>query len=119
MPDRRQWLRLGEHFGVWADAHFQVLRPQALLHQNLAQRFGLGRTWDDLREVRTDAAGQGVADGIGLGRVAFGLLFHDPLQQAGGEGDAGGLDCLQVDRSQQPGQACVTLAGVAVAEQGR
>ncbi|MNF42332.1 hypothetical protein D3C85_788830 [compost metagenome] len=119
MADRRQRLGLGEDFGVRADTHFQVLRPQALLHQHLAQGFGLGRARDDLRQVGADAAGQGLADGVGLGRVALGLFFHHPFQQAGGEGYAGGLDRLQVDRCQQPGQLLVAPAWVAVVQQRR
>ena len=38
---------------------------------------------------------------LGAAEVALGVLLDQPLEQADGEGDAGRLDRLQVDRRQQ------------------
>src|SRR5581483_750269 len=60
-----------------------------------------------------DLAAERLAYAFGGGGVAFRLLLDNTLEQASHEGDAGGLDRLQVD-----GRKEMRLLGIARAERG-
>ncbi len=59
----------------------------------------------DRRQVGAEGLAELAADLLGALRVAAGALLDHPLQQADGEGDAAGLDRLQVARREQRGRA--------------
>ena len=81
----------------------QAPRAISLALSSIASR----RARLQLRQIVADQPGDVGADGVGLLGRAARLLLDDALQQADDEGDAGGLDRLQVDRGQQPGLARV------------
>ena len=103
VADRGHRRRLGEDLGVRPDADLEILRPHALLDEQLLQRHRLRRAGLQPGEVVADQpADLGAHFRRVLGRAARLLLDH-PLQHRHGEGDARRLDRLQVDRRQQPG----------------
>ena len=102
-PYRRHRLRLGENLGILADADLQILRPCALGDQHGFQPHGFGRAGFQPRQVIAHQRRNFRPDGGGGAIVAARLLLDHPLQHRHGEGDAGGLDGLQVHRGQQPG----------------
>ena len=104
-------LGLGEDFGVRADADLEILAPGALLDQHFLQAlasaepgFSLLRSSPTRRVTSSRIATGGV-------HVAAGALLDDAFQHRDGEGDAGGLDRLQVDRGEQPGACAVAGSG--------
>jgi hypothetical protein len=101
VADRRHRLRLGEHFGVGADAHFHVLRPGAAFDELLLELFRFRRTRLDRRQVGADILQQRGAQFLGAAGVAAGLLFDHAFQQADRECDAASLEGLHVARRQQ------------------
>ena len=56
----------------------------------------------DGAQVLSDGVGQSLAKGVGPPGLAARALLDDPLDGAHREGDAAGLDDLQVDRAQPP-----------------
>jgi hypothetical protein len=101
--NRRQRWTLGEDLGVGADGDLEILRPQTVLDQGLLQALGALRARIDAAQVAAHALGQLLADLQGGGGVAPGALLDHPLQGRDGEGDAGGLQALQIDGGQQLG----------------
>ena len=93
--------RLGEDLGIGADADFEVRRPGAACHQRLLQRLGLGRARLYGADIGADDRVQLAPHLLGARGIALGMFLDQPLQQADGEGDAGSLERLQVDRRQQ------------------
>ena len=117
--DRGHRLRLGEDLRVGADADLEILAPGALLDQHLLQARGLGRAGLQPRQVVADQPGHLGADRGGGGQVAARAFLDDAFQHGNREGDAGGLDRLQIDRREQPGLACDRGSGRRVGEQVR
>jgi hypothetical protein len=113
---RGQHRRLAEDLGVGPDAHFQVLRPEALLLQERFQAQGLGGSRLDGREVGADLRDHARTDFLCLARVAVSLLFDHALDQAGGEGHAGCLHHLQVARREEEGPGGIAQRFVAVGD---
>ena len=113
VADGRHGLALGEDLRIRADADLQVLRPRALLDQHALQ-FGRLRA---ARHQRADVAAElglhASADRLGLRGRAARLLLDDALQHRQREGDAGGLDRLQVAGREQP-----RLLGIAIGFRG-
>jgi hypothetical protein len=95
-------LRLGENLGIGTDAHLQILGPGALPDQRFLHLRGLGRAGTNLRQVVADHRDDFPAHGDRLGRIATRLFLDDALERAGDERDAGGLQCLQIARRQEP-----------------
>ncbi|MDR6355277.1 hypothetical protein Q3H58_001948 [Pseudomonas psychrotolerans] len=92
--DRGQHRRLGEDLGIRADAHLQVLRPQALLDQQRLERLGTRTARLQALQVSAYHPLHLLADGRGAPGIATGLFLDHPLQHAGDEGHPGGLDHL-------------------------
>ena len=59
-----------------------------------------------------------VADRIGGTRIALGALLDHALEQAGREGDAAGLDGLEIDGRQQEGLRLVAPGLLAIVDDG-
>ena len=114
---RRERLRLGEDLGIRADADFEILAPRALRDQHLLELHRRGRAGAQPREIVADQARHLGADRGGGGRVAVRALLDHALDHRDGEGDAGRLDRLQVDRRQQPRAAAVAGLRRRVGEQ--
>ncbi len=110
MADRGHRLRLGEDFGVGPDAHFEVLRPGALLDQDLLDPRRLGRARAHTRQVVAEDPLQPGAYRVGAARVTARLLFDHALQGARDKRDAGRLDRLQVARREQARRTGVEIA---------
>jgi hypothetical protein len=70
-------------------------------------------------QIRADQFLNSGPDGAGARRITLDLLLDHPFQHAAGEGYAGGLDRLQVDRGEQPGQRRVVPIPTTVGEDGR
>ena len=111
-------LRLGEDLGVRADAHFQILAPRALRDQHLLQMRASGDP--GLRRARSSPTRRLTSARIAAAaaHVAARAFLDHALQHGEREGDAGGLDGLQVDRCEQPRLAAVALFGRRVGQYG-
>jgi len=113
----RERLRLGEDLGVRPDADFEILRPEPTGEQSrlqLRRHLGPGL---DRTQIDADLGGERAADRVGGTRIALRLLLDHALDHACGEGDAGRLDRLAVDRRQQPGQRRIAARRIAVPQQ--
>src|SRR5262249_9760607 len=95
--DSRHRRRLRAHLGVGPDADFEILRPEAFALQQRLRLLGLGRAGLDRAEIDADALGELTAHGVGALRVALGALFDHALDEARREGDARGLDALEIN----------------------
>jgi hypothetical protein len=104
-------LRLGEHLGIRADPHFQVLRPGTLCQQGLLELSRLFRAWLHGRQVVAHDGHDGSAHGCGLAGVAAGLLFDHAFEHAGHKGHAGRFQCLQIAGREEPGLAVLARVG--------
>ena len=102
VPTDGQHLALGEDLGVRPDADLEILRPQALLLQQLLQLHRLRRAGLDLLDRAAERALDLGAGGRRTLRRAACLLLDHALEQRDREGDAGRLHGLQVDRREQP-----------------
>ena len=71
---------------------------------------GLGAARADVAQAGADQPGDAVADRRGAVGVAGGALLDHPLDHRAGEGDAAGLDRLQVAGREQP-RAVAAVAG--------
>jgi hypothetical protein len=100
--DRRHGLRLGEDLGIRADADLEILRPQALLLKHAFDMRRLRRAGDQRGNAVADDGGDAGADLLGAGGVACRAFLDHALDHAAREGDAAGLDRLQVAGGQQP-----------------
>ena len=113
VADRRHRRRLGEDLGVRADADLEILRPQCpSAMSSCLQRHRLRRAGLQLGEVVADQrrrSRRGSPSACSGAPRACSSITRSSMRD--GEGDAGGLDRLQVDRREQPG----LVAGRAVA----
>ena len=109
--DRGHRLALGEDLGIRTDPDFQVLAPGALRDQHLLQLRRLRGPGPQFRQVVADQPLHLRADRRGSVQVAAGTLLDHAFQHRNGEGDAGRLDGLQVDRCQQHGFRRITGFG--------
>ncbi len=114
---RRHRLRLGEHFGIDAYAHFHVLRPGAAPLQFALQLQRGVRAGPQRRQVRSQRLLQGGAQRGGAGRIAAGLFLDDAFEQADGKRHAASLDRLQIARRQQAWRAGFGLRRQGIVEQ--
>jgi hypothetical protein len=103
VADRGHRLRLGEDLGIGADADLEIGRPLALGDEDTLELLGLRRAGRDLRQVGADRRGHLLADRVGGGGIAARLLLDHALDHALREGDAGGLERLQVGGREQIG----------------
>ena len=69
-----------------------------------SRRFTAG---NDAADIGADAGGERAADALGRGRITLCPLLDHPLHGRDGEGDAAGLDALQVDGGEQRVSATV------------
>jgi hypothetical protein len=113
---RRQQRRLGEHLGVRADAHLEVLAPQATRLQCGFQCRRLRRARLHFSEIGADRGLHVGPHAVGTRRITLGLLLDHALEQAGRERHASGLDHLQIDRRQQMRHGGVALRAARVAQ---
>ena len=111
-------LALGEDLGVGADADLEVLAPQALVLERLLGGGGGVAARHDVAERGADQAGDAVADLLGAGRVAGGALLDDALDHRAGEGDAAGLERLEVAGSEKRADVVGERAEVAAGGRG-
>lgn len=101
--DGGQRLRLGEDLRIGADTDLEIGRPEAALLQDLLDPRRIVRARHDIAQIVADFAGGLGADVEGAIGIAFRLLLDYPFQHAGDEGDAAGLQRLQVRGCQQVG----------------
>ena len=103
-----------------ADADLEILRPGALGDEMLLEpgrrRPSRAAPRAGPRRPRPRSAARMAAARAG---IALDLLLDHALEHAAGEGDARGLERLQVDRRQQPGQRGVAPVPAAVGEDRR
>ena len=97
---RRQDRRLGKDFGVRPDADFEILAPGILRNQHVLHMLRFGRARLQLRQVGADDPRHLGPNGLRRIRIAARPLLDHPFQHRYGEGDAGRLDHLQIDRGQ-------------------
>ena len=109
-------LRLGKDLRVGPDADFEILAPGALLDQHRFEPHRLRRAGLELREIVAHDPRNLAADRGGRRGIDARPFLDDALQHGNREGDAGGLDRLQVDRSQQPGFGRIAIVGRRVGE---
>ena len=109
--DGRHRLSLGEDLGVWTDADLQVLGPHALGDQDVLEPARFVRAGPNLLQVGADDRRDRRSQAFGFAGVASRLLLDDAFEQAGHEGDAAGLDGLQVARREQPRRVRPACAG--------
>ena len=116
--DRRHRLRLGEDLGVRTDADLEILRPRALRAISASlSRAPPASPGARSRGRRRSARDQRPRTASALRRVAARLLLDHALEHARDEGDAGGLDRLQVaGREEATGQRASRVAGRRVRE---
>ena len=93
MPTSRYWLQAP----CWISTSFRCI--------------GFGGAGFQLAQVVADEAGDFVADRAGGVHVAARAFLDDAFQHGDGEGDAGGLDRLEVDGCEQPGRVGSRLSG--------
>ncbi len=116
--DRRHGRGLGEDLGIRADADLEILAPGSLRDQHVLEMHRLGRAGLELRQVVADELADLLADRRRGGRVAARLLLDDALQHGDGEGHAGGLHRLEVERREQPGPGAIASIDRRVGEDG-
>ena len=109
--DGRHRLALGEDLGVGADADLEVLAPEALGLERRLGGGGLGAARVDVAQDGADQAGDAGADRLGAVGVAGGALLDDALDHRAGEGDAAGLQRLQVAGGEQARAVGAVAAG--------
>ncbi len=109
-------LRFGEDFGIGPNAHLQILRPHALLHQHPLE---FGRLWGAGlygAQVLAHDALDGLPNRLGLAGVTACPLFDHALNHAGDEGHPGRLEGLQVARCHQPRAIVAALVKTGVVQ---
>ena len=95
---RRHRAGLGEDLGVRTEADLEVRTPPAGGDHRLPEPKRLGRTGTQVRHVVADRLEDPGAGPGGERRIAVRGLLDHPLQHALDEGDARGLDGLEVHR---------------------
>ena len=117
--DRRKRLRLREDFRVRADADLEILAPGALGDEHLLEVRSLARAGLELGEILAHEAHDLAADRGGAFGVAARPLLDHALEHRDGEGDARGLDGLQIDGREEPGLCGIAPLGRRVGEELR
>ena len=103
--DRRHRLALGEDLRVGTDADLEILRPHALRDEHVLEPPRLLGARPDSLQVVADDGRDRAAQAFRLAGVAARLLLDDAFEQAGDEGDAAGLDRLEIAGREEPGAA--------------
>ncbi len=116
--DRRHGLGFGKDLRIRADAHFQILRPQAPFGQNPLDPCRFIGTRHHVGQGSADLGPDGVPDFRRLFRITFGLFLDHPFQHGADECNAARLQRLQVGRCQKIGLPVVAILVGAVGDHG-
>ena len=77
--DARHGRCFGKHFGIRANAHFQILTPHILLNQHLLHPLSFIAAGGNFGQIRTNFFIDHRTDFISHFRVAHGFFFNHPL----------------------------------------
>ncbi len=99
--DRREDGRLGEHLGIGTDGDFEILRPQAIVDERGLERGRFRRARHDRADRTADTGLKATANVCRDLVIAARPLFDHAFDGGDREGDAAGLDALQVDGTEE------------------